>query len=78
MAWKIDLAKAYDRVDWRFLRLRQTLYDFCFPGRFVDLIINCVSSFDFSIVWNGTRFPAFNPKRRLRQGLKTPYLFVFV
>lgn len=48
MAFKIDLEKAYDRVDWNFLKL--TLEDFGFPLAIVKLIMFCVSSSYLSLI----------------------------
>lgn len=42
MAIKIDLEKAYDRLDWSFVR--ETLVDSGLPSGFVDLIWHCISS----------------------------------
>lgn len=42
LAFKIDLEKAYDRVDWSFLKL--ALEDFGFPQAIIKLIMFCVSS----------------------------------
>lgn len=66
MAYKIDLEKAYDRIDWRFLKL--TLEDFGFPPATVKLIMFCVSCSSLSLLWNGSKLPPFSPKRGLRQG----------
>ena len=52
--FKIDLDKAYDRVDQDFLK--QTLFDFGFPVRCIDLIMSCARS---SITWNGAKLDAF-------------------
>ena len=42
MAIKVDLEKAYDRVDWRFLE--DTLIDLKFPAHMAKLIMTYVSS----------------------------------
>ena len=42
VAFKIDLEKAYDRVNWNFLQ--ETLVDFGFPDIIVRLIMSCVQS----------------------------------
>ncbi|XP_072074409.1 uncharacterized protein [Arachis hypogaea] len=72
MVFKIDLEKAYDKVDWHFLEA--TLVRFGFPKATINLILNCVTSSSLAVLWNGNRLQNFNPKRGLRvsQGLWNP------
>lgn len=75
LVFKLDLEKAYDRVDWRFLK--ETLLAFGFPLDLVRLIMFCVSASHLTILWNGERLHSFPAKRGLRQGDPlSPYLFV--
>ena len=75
IAFKIDLEKAYDRLNWDFLEL--TLHDFGFPPTSISLIMSCVRSSNLSILWNGAKTDHFTPSRGLCQGDHlSPYLFV--
>ena len=51
MAIKIDLEKAYDRVEWNFIR--EILLKFNFPIKLTELIMSCVSSVSTSLLING-------------------------
>ena len=65
-AYKLDLSKAYDRVDWDFLR--RMMQRLGFAPRWVDWIMSCVTSVSYSVKFNGTLLDSFCPSRGLRQG----------
>jgi hypothetical protein len=73
---KIDLAKAFDRVEWHFIvaaLARKGLHD-----HFINLVHACISSPNFSVIVNGQSFAKFSSNRGIRQGCPlSPYLFVF-
>ncbi|GKA68338.1 reverse transcriptase domain, reverse transcriptase zinc-binding domain protein, partial [Tanacetum coccineum] len=76
-ALKIDIAKAYDTVNWEFLK--QSLVHFGFHGRMIEWIMTCVTSAAFSICVNGERHGYFKNGRGLRHGdPMSPYLFTLV
>jgi hypothetical protein len=56
---KLDMAKAYDRIEWSFLE--NTLLTMGFPNRLVNTIMACVSTVSFSILINGNPSPSFRP-----------------
>ncbi|GJZ49219.1 putative reverse transcriptase domain, reverse transcriptase zinc-binding domain protein [Tanacetum coccineum] len=51
-AFKVDIQKAYDTVDWVFLK--EVLLAFGFHVRMVDWIMECVTTTSFSLSINGS------------------------
>jgi hypothetical protein len=72
---KVDLQKAYARVNWNFLKT--ILQKFGFNGTFVNWIYECVSTVTSSMLINGGKSQWFQPSRGLRQrGPLSLYLFI--
>lgn len=61
---KVDLEKAYDQVDWAFLKkvLRVT----GFNSTYRQLIMACITSVSLSVNWNDESLDPFQPSRGLR------------
>ncbi|CAL2244392.1 unnamed protein product [Prunus armeniaca] len=63
---KIDMNKAYDRVEWHFLE--SVMLKMGFDVRWVNLVMNLVCTVQFSLVLNGVQGNTFTPTRGIRQG----------
>nr|GEX99832.1 hypothetical protein [Tanacetum cinerariifolium] len=76
-AFKVDIQKAYDTVDWKFLK--EILICFGFYPRMIGWIMKCVTSTYFLLSITGSHRGYFKRKRGLRQGdPMSPYLFTLV
>lgn len=66
MVIKVDLAKAYDKVEWNVIA--HIFSQLGFHEKFNHLVHACISSAQLSILLNGTPFGFFKSKRGIRQG----------
>ena len=75
MAMKLDISKAYDRVEWGFLR--QVMQKLGFDEKWVQLAMEMVSTSSYSILINGEPKGFIQPSRGIKQGGPlSPYLFL--
>ena len=73
MAVKLDLEKAYDRLEWSFIY--RVLQAFHFPPKISKIIMSCVTSTSTSVLVNGGALEKFEPTRGIRQGDPLSYVW---
>ncbi|CAL1410531.1 unnamed protein product [Linum trigynum] len=74
MVLKVDLAKAYNRINWSFLR--STLEAARLSNDFIELVMACITTIIIQVLWHESCSEDFKPTRGLRQGCPlSPYIF---
>lgn len=64
MALKLDISKAYDHVNWLYLKRRIQQMDFC--SKWIQWMMLCVSTVQYNVCFNGSHIGPIIPRRGLR------------
>ena len=64
MAIKVDSEKAYDKLEWSFIKGMLCRYNF--PENLIEIMMSCISSVSTSILFNGGSLDPFLPTRGIR------------
>lgn len=77
MIMQLDIAKAYDKVNWMYIK--KVLIAFGFDHIWVRWVMALVTSSSFSILVNGSSSKIFSPSKELKQGDPlSPFLFILM
>lgn len=66
LSLRSDMSKAYDRVEWPFLK--GMMLKIVFASSCLEFILHCISLVLYSIIVNGEEWMNFKPSRGFRRG----------
>ena len=66
MSIKLNKSKAFDWVEWGFVK--GVIERLGFDGKWISLIMQCISSVSYSVIINGEAYGSITPTKGLRRG----------
>lgn len=74
MALKLDMSKAYNKVEWKFLET--VMKRISFAEQWVQMLMTCVCTVTYSVLINGKPYVKITPRGSRQGDPFSPYFFI--